>query len=189
MHRTLLIVTLAIGCGASSSSSPGGSSAGCPSGHPSGAPSDYHAVGDLEGITVSAPMMCSKGEAYLRITRRHGGRRLGTAMRDGGGFNEGCMTLPADPKDFTQCPVVNPAAIFDAGAKELEAKQIQPVGEGLGPCGDPNGDYDAWHMALGVHSWAQAEVAVRIVAGVMTTYDVNGFTGVAVRGIGCAIPL
>jgi hypothetical protein len=137
---------------------------------------------------VAAPKICEHGEAYLRIERTVGSRRLGTGRERGGGFRDGCTTLPADPKDGS-CPVIDAGTILLAAAAELGRRNIQIVGQGLGPCGVVQGDYDAWNMSIGVNAWSEAEPAVRIVAELLERYDLAGYTGVAVRGIPCGIPL
>jgi hypothetical protein len=71
----------------------------------------------------------------------------------------------------------------------LEAQHILVNGIGGGPCADTSGDYAAWNMSIGVASWTQAATALQAVADAMDRYDVEGYMGVAVKGIPCATPL
>ncbi|MDB4960487.1 MAG: hypothetical protein JWP01_486 [Myxococcales bacterium] len=143
---------------------------------------------DLVGITVAAPLLCERGEAYLRVERAVGSRKLGTGREGSGGFREGCTRLPADPKDGS-CPVIDAGTLLTAATAELRKRNIEIVGQGLGPCGEIKGDYAAWNMSIGVHAWSEAEPAVRVVAELLERYDLAGYTGVAVRGIQCAVLL
>ncbi|MBL0217248.1 MAG: hypothetical protein IPQ07_25645 [Myxococcales bacterium] len=196
MRAALTALTLAVGCGSGSSttttttttSHPTGPYA-CPSDHPLGTEAVYTAPADLPGFVIAAPQHCARDEAYIRIERAAGSRKLGTGRGKGGGFDEGCMTLPADPADPAQCPVINAGAVMTAAHYELEKRHLVAPGVGLGPCGDLNGDYAAWHMAVGVHDWNDTATAIRIVTELFERYDVAGFVGVAVRGIPCAIAL
>jgi hypothetical protein len=139
-----------------------------------------------QGITVAAPELCGKHEAYIRIERAIGARRLGTARNRGGAFDEGCMKLPANPADPSECPVLNPAPILGAAGERLRIAGIEGAGgAGLGPCGDMSGDYAAWNFAVGVVSWRDAARALTTVAELLATYDARGFVGVSVRGIPC----
>ncbi len=193
MRSILVLLGLLIGCSggnprAVAQPSPA-ATASCPSALPLGSPADYAPPTDLTGITVSAPQLCAGSEAYLRLERATGARRLGTGRGKGGGYDEGCQTLPADPGDATQCPVINAGAILIAAHAELEKRSIVATGVGLGPCGNVQADYDGWNMAAGVHDWKDAEALVRIVAELLARYDAAGHVGVAVRGIHCAVLL
>jgi hypothetical protein len=164
-------------------------SAECPTERPRGEPADYAAPTDLPDITVAEPAACNRGQAYIRVERIAGARRLGTARIDDGGFREGCMALPADPAEPTDCPVINVNAVLQEAYRELAAQHIDVNGLGMGPCGSSQGDYAAWDLSIGVGKWADAEAAVRAVAGVLARYDLAGYTGVAVRGTPCGVPL
>lgn len=99
------------------------------------------------------------------------------------------MTPPADPRDASQCPVLNPGAVAAVVVAKLGERAIPAGGPGLGPCGDSASDYAGWNMSVSVTSWAQAEVAVRVLGEALATYDVAGYIGVSVQGIPCAEPL
>lgn len=162
--------------------------ASCPAERPTGAPTDYTAPTDIAGVSIAAPEACERDSAYIRIERTTGARRIGTARGHGGGFDEGCQTLP-DPADATACPVINFGAVLMEASKRLNARGITADSTGLGPCGDASGDYDAWNMAFRVHDWKHAEAAVRELSEVLERYDLRGHAGVGVAGIMCAVLL
>jgi hypothetical protein len=154
---------------------------------PRGEPSDYALAGgaEIDGARVAAPELCGEGEsAYVALSREAGRRSLATERAAGGGFSMECMELPGDPASDA-CPAINPAAILGEAQRVLGEAGILVNGMGLGPCGDPSGDYAAWRFSLGVVSWADLEAAARAVIDVMARYDVAGTIGVAVRGIAC----
>jgi hypothetical protein len=182
--RMLALTALVAGCGGSPTH-PARPDA-CPSDHPLGSIADY-APPALPGFVIAKPQLCARDEAYIKIERAAGARRLGIARSSSGGFSEGCMTLPADPADPTECPVISASAILTAAHHELDRRKLGANGTGLGPCGDANGDYAAWNMAAGVIDWKNAEMAVRIVAELLDRYDVSGYVGVAVVGIVCGV--
>jgi hypothetical protein len=151
-----------------------------------GTQADYTAPAPPD-ISLRPPQLCPRDEAYIRVERHVGTRRLGTARLAGGGFAEGCMKLPDDPRDETQCPVLNPAPLLAAAGARLQAAQVKGAGgSGLGPCGDIHGDYDAWNFSVGVVAWRDAAAAIDTVAGLLAEYDVRGHVGVAIRAIPCA---
>ncbi|CAN5694698.1 hypothetical protein BH11MYX3_BH11MYX3_20320 [soil metagenome] len=185
-------MVLLIGCSSGGTrpvAQPANDETSCPSAMPLGSLADYRPPTDLPNTSISTPQQCAGSEAYIRVERSAGARKLGTGRGKGGGFDEGCQTLPADPGDATQCPVINAGAILMAAHAELEKRSIVSVGVGLGPCGDVQADYDGWNMAAGVHDWKDAEQLVRIVAELLERYDAVGHVGVAVRGIHCVAPL
>lgn len=171
------LLLLATACSASSPASRGTYS--CPSERPVGSLVDYSAP-VIEGIVVAPPQMCEHGEAYILVERTSGTRTLTPSG------HAGCV--PADPSDGS-CPVIPPAALLEEVHKELDRRQIQINGIGLGPCGDINGDWDAWHLSAGVTDWKQAATLVEITAEVLARYDVRGHVGASVRGITCAVAL
>lgn len=149
-----------------------------------GTPADFTPPALGEGFVVSAPQVCPHDEAYIRIERTIGARQIGKARNRGGGFDEGCMKLPADA---AECPVVNAAPLFAAAGAKLQAANVKGAGgSGLGPCGDIQGDYDAWNFSVGVVSWRDAATAVGAVAEQLAAHDVRGYLGVAIRAIPCA---
>lgn len=167
----------------------GSSGTGC-DGHdptPSGSISDYPLAGGatVRGAVVAKPVLCEQESAYIRIERSTGTRRLGIARSSQGGFDEGCMELPADAQDFSQCPLINPAAILRAAFDRLRAQGMMPNGVGVGPCGNLKGSYDDTNMSVGVIDWRNADDAVDMVAGLLEDYNLRGVVGVAVRGVDC----
>jgi hypothetical protein len=157
----------------------------CPSRIPLGDPADYAPPPPVAALAVAPLQRCDAG-AYVRVERTIGARRVGTARRHDGGFAEGCASLPADPRDPTQGPVLNPGAILGAVAADLRAAHVEVTrGGGLGPCGDSRGDYAAWNFAVAVRSWADLATAQRALADVLERYDVRGFLGVGVAGVAC----
>lgn len=154
---------------------------------PGGDISDYPLAdgATIRGSVVGKPILCELESAYIRIERPAGARRLGTARSDQGGFDEGCMELPADAQDVSQCAVINSLAILRIAFNRLHAQGLKPNGVGVGPCGNLKGTYDGTNMSVGVTHWRNADDAVNIVAGLLEEYDLQGVVGVAVRGVGC----
>jgi len=190
MGYRLLVLVLVIGCGnpapvASPRAEPGPT---CKSREPLGTIDDFVRP-ERSGFEVAKPRSCGKGEGYIRIERTIGTRSLGTGQGTGGGFDQGCTSLPADPSDQAACPVINPAAILMAAYTELEHRHIEVNGVGLGPCGDVNGPYATWNMAAMVTDWKHATTLVLVISDLLERYDVAGFVGAGVRGVPCVIPL
>jgi hypothetical protein len=153
---------------------------------PAGSAADYVAP-TIPGFTISAPLTCANDHGtYIRIERTKGARKLGTGRGASGGFSEGCTKPPAAGED---CPVLDWGVPMMEAREALEAQHILVNGIGGGPCADTSGDYAAWNMSIGVASWTQAATALQAVANAMDRYDVEGYMGVAVKGIPCATPL
>jgi hypothetical protein len=150
---------------------------------PAGSAADYTPP-VLDGFAIAPPRMCERGSAYIRIERLAGKRRLGTARgANGRGFNEGCMQAPVPGS--ADCPVINFFIPGNEAMLELEHHGWPAGGPGMGPCGQIDGDYDAWNMSVEVLSWPHAETAVRAVAAALDRYDAAGVLGVAVKGTDC----
>jgi hypothetical protein len=183
MMRAVLLVTL-VSCAAAPQPTPR-SNHGCANydDRPAGSAADY-VPPTLPGFIVSAPRTCKNDHGtYIRIERTKGARKLGTARGPSGGFSEGCTKPPAEGEE---CPVLNWGVPMTAAREALEAQHIMVNGIGGGPCADTGGDYAAWNISIGVVSWTQAAAALQAVADAMDRYDVEGYMGVAVKGIPCA---
>lgn len=144
--------------------------------------------GEIGSVHVAPLQLCEHDWAYIRIERESGARRLGIA-RSSGGFDEGCASLPDAPDDPAQCPVIGVLTILEAAREALAAEGIETSGDGAGPCTTPGDEYATWNVSIGVLDWAEADRAVEVMAGLLETYDLAGYVGVAVRGIDCGVPL
>lgn len=153
---------------------------------PRGAPSQYTLVsgGAIGSVAVSPPVFCEKERAYIRLEKAQGARRLGTARSPSGGFREGCLDLPGDPADLSQCPVLNFRPLLKAAFDELKERGVSVNGIGVGPCG-VIGDYEELNESVGVVGWEDADAAVQLVAELLERYAVKGYVGVMVVGIRC----
>lgn len=136
----------------------------------------------LGAVRVAAPLICEQEWAYIRVERLTGTRRLGTAQLPDGGFQEGCTTFPKAAGDSSQCPVIDHKVLLNSAFKQLRSEGVALNGNGLGPCGNSEGGYDAWNMAIGVVHWKDAQLAVERLAAMLNSYDLKGFVGVAVKG-------
>lgn len=142
--------------------------------------------GQIDDVSVAVPIMCEHESAYIRIERANGARRIGTARRPNGGFDEGCLELPDPSSPATVCPVIAPRALFGVVVKTLRERGTLVNGTGLGPCGDSRGPYESWNLSVGVVDWSVAHQAVQLMADLLRQYDLAGYIGIAVTGIGCS---
>lgn len=156
-----------------------------------GQPAQYpHLAGTTLGnVVVHAAQLCGKNEAYIYLERAQGKRIVGRAASPGVPTT-GCLELPANAQDLTQCPVIAPNAVLHGAFHQLEARGILANGVGISPCIDTDdGTFpEDPQSSVGVVHWRDAQEAVNVVAQLLETYDLKGGVGVAVRGIGCAYP-
>ena len=186
MKRAVILFAFAACAGAPPQPAPRSNGCANYDDRPAGSAADY-VPPTLAGFKISPPVTCTGDHgSYIRIERTSGARKLGTGRGSGGGFSEGCTKPPASGEE---CPVLNWGVPMMAAKDALESKGISVNGIGGGPCADIAGDYAAWNMSIGVVSWTQAAAALQTVADAMDHYDVEGYMGVAVKGIPCATPL
>jgi hypothetical protein len=136
------------------------------------------------GVEIHSPLDCEFGSAYIRVKRLKGDRKLDIDHQKGA-LHTGCHELPKNANDLSLCPIVNSFALLHKVYEQLRRAGITTVGTGLGPCGRIGDDYHAWNLSVAVLRWEDAARAVRLLAELMTKYDISGYLGVAVSGYGC----
>jgi len=178
--KYVLVGALATGCAGSPEPMAADFSPPCKDEAPRGNPDDYKRA-ERSGFEISKPMPCAAGEAYIRIEHTIGRRTIGMAR----GKRDGCLKLPRDPADATECPVIHPQAILVEASAQLARLRIETKGVGLGPCGDIDGDYAALNLSAGVASWKDAATLEQIITDLLARYDIDGYVGASVRGHAC----
>ena len=179
-HGMRLVLLLAlVACGASQARTERPSES-CEPDPPTGSPALY-SPGESEGVVAFPAEGCSEGH-YIRVERAEGSRAIVMGRAEGGGL-AGCETPAPD------CERVQADAFYTAVHEVLQAENIETIGIGLGPCGDIQGDYDAWRFSLALHDWAHVDRAVEVMGELLRQWDIQGHAGVAIRDIPCGVAL
>lgn len=173
--RLVLLLAL-VACGASQAPAESDPSEPCAPNPATGSSALYTPV-DHEGVRSLPAEACAEGH-YIRVERAQGSRAIVMGRAEGG--LAGCET--PEP----ECERIQADALFAAVHDVLQAEGIQTIGIGLGPCGDLEGDYDAWRFSLALHDWAHVNRAVEVMGEMLRQWDIQGHVGVAVRDIPCA---
>lgn len=155
---------------------------------PKGQPADYPLAGggNLGTVSVHPPQLCEAQEKHIRVERAQGKRQVGDSARPGVPAT-GCLELPANPQDFSQCPIIAPYAILDEASRQLQERGLSINGIGGVACLS-SGQAQKPLSSMGVTDWGHVQEAVTIVAQVLERYELQGSVMVGVRGIECAYP-
>lgn len=148
-----------------------------------GAPSEYPLTSEsnIGTVAVRSPLDCSSNQGHVRLERLQGRRTLGTS----GGEAGGCLELPKQAQDFSECPVIAASVILHEVFSQLRARAVVVNGIGPSPCLKDAGRQEISELTAGVAHWKDLHEAVKLVAQLLETYDIRGTLGVAVRGLYC----
>lgn len=139
---------------------------------PEGSPEQFTRRGLVGDVRVDSPEFC-EGDAFIAMDRDVGRAQLAMGT-------DSCEPQPA------ACPRIGAQNVLTDAMERLQAEGVRAHTVGLGPCGEIQGDYEAWNFSVSVNRWEDADRAVEVVAEVMSEYDVTGHAGVAVRRQACA---
>ncbi|HEY3807524.1 MAG TPA: hypothetical protein VGL61_33210 [Kofleriaceae bacterium] len=141
---------------------------------PKGDPSMY-APPDLPGFAIATPVMCGRGDAYIRVERLSGSRTLGSGTA--------CTALPEHPADPSDCPSISAGALLDRADDDLGRR----IANGIGV--DRCDNAERTEISTFTSDWAHADALVHELATLLDRYDVKGFVRAGVRGQTCWIDL
>ncbi len=151
---------------------------------PEGEPAQFTlAAQSIHGVAVAAPLECKWGSQYIKLTGS-GTRQLMLAQE----MPESKDSCRQIPKTDDKCPQIQVDFFVAAAWHRLSDAGIYTSGAGRGPCGDVEGDYDAWNFSIGISDWSRADEAVQIVAEEMEAWKIGNHVGVAVRNAFCGTP-
>lgn len=127
---------------------------------------------NVGGVHVAAPTFCS-GQAFIRLTRLGGRRRVVKRVRCHVGDGTACVDVPY-------------LTLFTPALERLRARGIRIHGVGGRACASPYGHDGEWETpSLSVASFRDANEAVRELAVEMDAWDIGNTVGVSVRGMRC----
>lgn len=185
-HLSLLLsAVVSSSCASSAEPEPRtGSGAGgaapqvCSDKAPAGTPDMFKNPG---GVKVDPPKTCDGG-TYIRVFGS-GKRKLVMAQE---GKPRGCERAPLEGAPETDCPEIFADALGRDVTARLDSRGVKVTGMGLGACGAPEGDFDAWNFSISVPDWAQADLAVTAVSEELHRWGAGHHFGVTVSAIPCA---
>lgn len=151
---------------------------------PEGDPSAFTLAGsESDGVSIAAPLECKWGSQYIEL-RGSGTRQLMLAQE----MPEGAEKCRQPPKGPDKCPQIQVDFFVASVWHKLSDAGIYTLGAGRGPCGDVEGDYDAWNYSVGISDWSRADEAAQIVAAEMARWGIGNQVGLAVRNAFCGTP-
>lgn len=129
-------------------------------------------------VDIDPAAVCAGG-TYVRV-HGHGSRRL--ILQGQAGACSPTAGSPSDPR----CPEV-PVEIFaEAVATRMRARGARSIQAlGLGVCGDPKGDWDAFQYSITLNDWRDVDLAVATIRDELERWDLGSSFGVSIRYSWC----